>query len=89
MNGIAEKGEEVPVMTEDTEREDGMRGNRALVPSYAHNTGVMGHIHIVKLGSVLILQRALKCVFSLSAEWNTGGNARAAKACIVKMSQQA
>lgn len=55
-------------MTEDMVREDGMRGNRALVPSYAHHTGVMGHIPIVKLGSVLILQRALKCVFSLSAE---------------------
>lgn len=86
---MLEKDEEVRVTTEDMVREDRMRGNTALVTSYAHHTGVMGHIPIVKFGSVLTLQRALKCVFSLSAEWNTDGNARAAKACIVKMSQQA
>lgn len=57
--------------------------------SHIHHKGVLGLIPIVKLGSVLILLRALNSMFAQSSEWNTDGNARAAKSCIVKMSQQA
>lgn len=56
---------------------------------HVYHKRLMGHIPIVKLGSVLILLRALKRVFSQPSEWNTGRNARAAQSCIVKMIQQA
>lgn len=91
---LLEKAEELTVVTESMLREKRMRRNVYIYiyfffTLHVYHKRLMGHIPIVKLGSVLILLRALKRVFSQPSEWNTGRNARAAQSCIVKMIQQA
>lgn len=91
---LLEKAEKLTVPSEGMVRkkeDEEKRSNRDFFffTSHIHHKGVLGLIPIVKLGSVLILLRALNSMFAQSSEWNTDGNARAAKSCIVKMSQQA